>query len=368
VPEWRVVDGIDYGPILTLVEDPALTEIMINGPGEVWVEREGRLHLTSAQFPGEPALLAFIDQIAAYVGRRISVQEPMLDARLPDGSRVNVILPPLSLSGPVVTIRRFARDAITSDDLVDNGSATPGAIDFLTGCVVSRRNILLSGRTGCGKTTLLNILSGWIPATDRIISIEDSAELQLRQPHWIRLETRPADIAGRNEATTRHLLRNALRMRPDRIIVGEVRGGEALDMLQAMTTGHDGSMSTIHANSPREALQRLETLTLMGGVEIPQRAVRDQIASALNLIVHLERTETGARRIARISEIVGREGEMVTMQDVFTLQERPDRNGTKVERLMPTSIRPHSLDAMDRVRDLLPPGLAQVYPERSRTA
>ena len=362
------MSGIDYGPILPLIEDPVLTEIMVNGPDEVWVEREGRLHLTTVQFPGEPALLALIDQIAAYVGRRVSPQEAMLDARLPDGSRVNVILPPLSLSGPVVTIRRFARDAITAADLVAGGSATPGAVDFLCGCVVSRRNILLSGRTGCGKTTLLNILSGWIPSSERIITIEDSAELQLRQPHWIRLETRPGDINGRHEATTRHLLRNALRMRPDRIIVGEVRGGEALDMLQAMTTGHDGSMSTIHANSPREALQRLETLTLMGGVDIPQRAVRDQIASAMNVVVHLERTETGARRIARISELVGREGEMVSMQDVFTLQERSDGNGGRVERLMPTSVRPRALDAMERVRDLLPPGLFQVYPERVRTA
>ena len=368
VAEWPGVSGIEYGPILPLIEDPVLTEIMINGPEEVWVEREGRLHLTTVRFPGEAALVALIDQIAAYVGRRVSPQEAMLDARLPDGSRVNVILPPLSLSGPVVTIRRFARDAISADDLVAGGSATPGAVDFLCGCVVSRRNILLSGRTGCGKTTLLNILSGWIPSSERIITIEDSAELQLRQPHWIRLETRPGDLNGRHEATTRHLLRNALRMRPDRIIIGEVRGGEALDMLQAMTTGHDGSMSTIHANSPREALQRLETLTLMGGVDIPQRAVRDQIAGAINLVVHLERTATGARRIARISELVGREGEIVSMQDVFTLQERADGDGGRVERLMPTSIRPHALDAMERVRDLLPPGLAQVYPERTRTA
>ena len=362
------MSGIDYGPILPLVEDPVLTEIMINGPDEIWVERDGRLHLTSVSFPDEAALLALIDQIAAYVGRRVSVREAMLDARLPDGSRVNVILPPLSLSGPVVTIRRFAHEAITAADLVAGGSATPGAVDFLAGCVVARRNILLSGRTGCGKTTLLNILSGFIPLSERIITIEDSAELQLRQPHWIRLETRPADLMGRHEATSRHLVRNALRMRPDRIIVGEVRGGEALDMLQAMTTGHDGSMSTIHANSPREALQRLETLTLMAGVELPQRAVRDQIAAALNLVVHLERTQTGGRRIAQISEIVGREGEMVSMQDVFTLQDRVDRSGEHVEKLLPTPVRPHALDAMERVRELLPPGLAHVYPERTRTA
>jgi pilus assembly protein CpaF len=356
------VSVIEYGPLVPLMDDPTLTEIMVNGHEEVWVERNGQLELTSVTFPNEAALLAMIDQIAAFVGRRISSTEAMLDARLPDGSRVNVILPPLTLSGPIVTVRRFAKDALTSDDLIKSGTATPGAIDFLHACVVAKRNILISGRTGSGKTTLLNILSGWIPVSERIITIEDSAELQLRQPHWIRLETRPPDMMGRHGAAARDLVRNSLRMRPDRIVVGEVRGGEALDMLQAMNTGHEGSMSTVHANSPRDALQRLETLVLMAGLELPQRAVRDQIGTALQLLVHLERTDVGKRRIAMISEIVGREGDVVTMQDIFTLVERGE-NGHSEERLLPTQVRPKALDSMIAVRHSLPPGLLRVFPD-----
>jgi pilus assembly protein CpaF len=287
----------------------------------------------------------------------------MLDARLPDGSRVNVIMPPLSLSGPVLTIRRFTPGGLSAVDLVDNNTCSQAALDFLHACVVARRNILISGRTGVGKTTLLNVLSRWIPDNQRIITIEDSAELQLSQPHWVRLETRPADMHGRNEVTTRHLLRNSLRMRPDRIVVGECRGGEALDMLQAMNTGHDGSMSTVHANSPRDALYRLETLVLMAGLDLPQRAVRDQIGTALHVLVHLDRTETGQRRIERITEVVGREGEVVTTQDVFTLQGGDSDNGHGVERLMPTRVRPRALDHMIAVRDSLPSGLLRVYPD-----
>jgi len=354
---------IDYGPLVPLLEDPTLTEIMINGPEEIWVERNGQLELTTLKFPGEATLLEMIDQIAAFVGRRVNATEAMLDARLPDGSRVNVVLPPLCLTGPTVTIRRFMRDAMTGEDLMRYNSITQEALDFLNGCVLARRNMLISGRTGCGKTTLLNVLSGWIPANERIITIEDSAELQLRQPHWVRLETRPPDISGRYEATTRDLVRNSLRMRPDRIVVGEVRGGEALDMLQAMATGHEGSLSTVHANSPRDALARIETLVLMSGVEVPQRAVRDQVASALNIVVHLDRTDYGLRRVEKICEIVGREGDIVSMQDIFTMQERSDAQGNRFQRLMPTRVRPKSLDAMVAVRHNLPPGLLRVFPD-----
>ena len=357
------MSAIDFGPLAPLIEDQTLTEIMVNGHREVYVERSGVIEFTDLRFADEADLVTLIEQIAAFVGRRVSSADAMLDARLPDGSRVNVIMPPLSLSGPVITIRRFAQGGIGSDDLVRQNSATQAALDFMHSCVVARRNILVSGRTGCGKTTLLNILSRWIPDRERIITIEDSAELQLIQPHWVRLETRPADVQGRNEASQRHLVRNSLRMRPDRIIVGEVRGGEALDMLQAMNTGHDGSMSTVHANSPRDALYRLETLVLIAGLDLPQRAVRDQIGTAINVLVHLGRTEAGQRRVEQISEIVGREGEVVTMQDIFTLQKRTEPDGTVIERLLPTRVRPRSLDSMVAVKESLPPGLMRVFPD-----
>ena len=353
---------IDFGPIAPLLEDTSLSEIMINGPDEVWVERSGRLELTSIRFAGEATLVGFIEQIAGYVGRRVNSLDAMLDARLPDGSRVNAVLPPLSLSGPVVTIRRFPKDAITDEDLIRMTSATEAVLDFLHACVVARRNIIISGRTGSGKTTMLNILSGWIPVTERIVTVEDSAELQLRQPHWVRLETRPADMMGRYEATTRDLVRNALRMRPDRIVVGEVRGGEALDMLQAMNTGHDGSMSTVHANSSRDALTRLETLIMMAGLDLPQRVVRDQVGNSINVLCHLDRDENGHRHVAQVVEIVGREGEVVTTQDIFTMQQRIE-NGKVTNRLLPTRIRPKSLDAMVAVRHLLPDGVKRVFPD-----
>jgi pilus assembly protein CpaF len=357
------VSALEFGPLAPLLDDPSLTEIMVNGWREIYVERAGGIEPTDLRFTDEQELITLIEQVAAFVGRRVSAQDAMLDARLPDGSRVNVIMPPLSLSGPVLTIRRFTRGGFTADDLISNNTSTVGALDFLQACVVARRNILVSGRTGVGKTTLLNILSRWVPDRERIITIEDSAELQLSQPHWVRLETRPPDMNGRFEATTRHLLRNSLRMRPDRIVVGEVRGGEALDMLQAMNTGHDGSMSTVHANSPRDALYRLETLVLMAGLDLPQRAIRDQIGTAIHVMVHLGRAEGGLRRIERISEVVGREGEVVTTQDVFTLQRTDGENGTGTERLLPTRVRPRSLDHMIAVRDLLPPGLLRVFPD-----
>ncbi len=352
--------AINYGPLGTLMGDPAVTEIMVNGHREIWVERAGQLMRTDACFASEDELLSLIWEIAVFVGRHISREEPMLDARLPDGSRVNAILPPLSLCGPVMTVRRFSGEAVSAEDLVGNGTVSEAALDFLAGCVVSRRTLLITGRTGAGKTTLLNVLSGFIPATERIITIEDAAELKLHKPHWVRLETRPPDRAGAHEVSTRDLVRNSLRMRPDRIVVGECRGGEALDMIQAMTTGHEGSMSTLHANSPRDALQRLETLCLLAGVDIPHRALRDQIGKAVHLVVHLDRESDGHRRVVQISEIVGREGEVVTMQDVFTMQ-GDERGGPA--RLLPTRIRPLSLEAMIPVRHLLPPHLVRLYPD-----
>ncbi len=357
------MSAIQFGPLARLLDDASLTEIMVNGSQEIYVERQGVIEPTDLRFRDEEELVALIEQIAAFVGRRVSAQEAMLDARLPDGSRVNVILPPLSLSGPVLTIRRFLLGGLSASDLLDNNTCTEGALDFLQACVLARRNIIISGRTGVGKTTLLNVLSRWIPANQRIITIEDSAELQLEQPHWVRLETRPADMHGKNEVSTRHLLRNSLRMRPDRIVVGEVRGGEALDMLQAMNTGHDGSMSTVHANSPRDALYRLETLVLMAGLDLPQRAVRDQLGTAVHLLVHLGRTEAGQRRIEKITEVVGREGEVVTTQDVFSLQRPDGDHGTGTERLLPTRVRPRALDHMVAVRDRLPAGLLRVFPD-----
>ena len=353
---------IAYGPLHTILADPSVTEIMVNGHEEIWVEREGTLHRTDLTFESEAALRRLIDDIAHFVGRRVDRHQATLDARLPDGSRVNVILPPLSLSGPVVTVRRFPDDPIQAEQLVERGSAPRQVIDFLHACVVAHRSVLISGRTGSGKTTLLNILSGWIPDGERIISIEDSAELQLRKPHWVRLETRPADADGHHEATQRDLVRNSLRMRPDRILVGEVRGREAFDMLTAMNTGHDGSMSTIHANTPRDALARLETLVLMSGLEIPQRVARDLIASALHVMIHIGRTETGLRRVECVSEVVGREGEVITTQDIFALREM--RSGGAIrEVLAETGVRPRSLDAMVPVRHLLPPGLVRIWPD-----
>jgi pilus assembly protein CpaF len=361
ITEATLASGaFNYGPLAALMGDPAVTEIMVNGHREIWIERAGQLMRTDAVFENEADLMSLIWEIAVYVGRHVSRDEPMLDARLPDGSRVNAILPPLSLCGPVMTVRRFNAEKVGAEDLIASGSISASALDFLAGCVISRRNILISGGTGAGKTTMLNLLSSHIPAGERIITIEDAAELQLHQPHWVRLETRPPDRGGAHEVTTRDLVRNSLRMRPDRIVVGECRGGEALDMLQAMNTGHEGSMSTVHANSPRDALQRLETLCLMAGIELPHRVLRDHIGSALHLVIQLDRDPGGHRRVVQISEIVGREGEVVTMQDVFTMQ-APDGGGP--ERLWPTRVRPRSLDAMVPVRHLLPPRLTRLYPD-----
>ena len=298
-----------------------MTEIMVNGPQRVYVERGGRLELTDQTFMDDASVMAVIERIVAPLGRRIDESQPYVDARLSDGSRVNAIIPPLSLIGPCVTIRKFAKRVLTEEDFVRFGTWTRAMADFLRVCVVLRKNIVVAGGTGSGKTTLLNVLSGFIPHTDRILTIEDAAELRLSQPHVVRLEARPPNIEGKGAVTIRDLVRNALRMRPDRIIVGECRGGETLDMLQAMNTGHDGSLTTVHANSPRDVISRLETMVLMSGVELPSRAIREQIASAVNIIVQEARLADGSRRIVAVSEITGMEGQQIVMQDLFVFRQ-----------------------------------------------
>jgi len=341
-------DLLGYGPIQVLLEDPDITEIMVNGSDPIYVERDGRIFETEIRFSSETHLRRVIDRIVARVGRRIDESSPMVDARLPDGSRVNAVIPPLTLDGPVLTIRRFAQDPFTAPQLAELGTLSEQTVDLLRLCIEGRLNIVISGGTGTGKTTLLNALSAFIPDEQRIITIEDAAELQLHQKHTIRLESRPPNVEGRGEVTIRDLVRNALRMRPDRIIVGESRGGEALDMLQAMNTGHEGSLSTVHANSPRDALARLETMVLMAGIEIPDKAVREQAASALQLIVHLTRLPDGSRRVTQISEVVGMEGNTITLQDIYEFDFRAGRDdeGRYLGTLRPTGIRPQFTDKL----------------------
>jgi pilus assembly protein CpaF len=310
-------DVVGYGPIEEFLEDREITEIMVNNSQKIYIEKFGKIHPTDKTFLDKEHLLRVINKIVSKVGRRVDEASPYVDARLPDGSRVNVIVHPLALNGPVLTIRKFSADPFTIKDLIEMSTCTQKVADFLEACVKGRLNIICSGGTGTGKTTTLNVLSSFIPDDERIITIEDAAELQLHQEHVVRLESRPPNIEGKGEVTIRNLVRNALRMRPDRIIVGEVRGGEALDMLQAMNTGHDGSLSTIHANSSRDVLSRLETMVLMAGLDIPIRAIREQISSAINLIVHMNRLKDGTRRFIRISEVQGMEGDIITLQDLF---------------------------------------------------
>jgi len=332
---------LGYGPLQPLLDDPEVTEIMVNGPYQVYVERHGKIELTGVRFRDEQHLMRIIEKILLPLGKRVDERVPMVDARLPDGSRVNVVIPPVSLNGPCVTIRKFSRDPLTMSDIISLGTLTPEAAQFLQACVQAKLNILITGGTASGKTTLLNILSAFIPNDERIITIEDTAELQLRQDHVVRLEARPPNIEGIGEVTIRDLVRNALRMRPDRIIVGECRGGEALDMLQAMNTGHEGSMTTIHANNPREALSRLETMVLMAGMDLPVRAIREQIAGAIDIIVHMARLRDGTRKVMQISEITGMEGDVITMQDLFVFEhEGFDEMGRIRGRLRPTGLRP----------------------------
>jgi pilus assembly protein CpaF len=350
---------LGLGPLEPFIRDPEVTEIMVNNMSTIYVERGGRIYWTGAKFFNEEQLRRVIEKIVGRVGRRIDEASPYVDARLADGSRVNAIIPPLAIDGPVLTIRKFSADPLTADDLISFGTLSPATAAFLKACVAGRINILVSGGTGAGKTTTLNVLSSFLPEDERIITIEDAAELRLQQPHVVRLEYRPPNIEGKGEVAVRDLVRNALRMRPDRIVVGEVRGGEALDMLQAMNTGHDGSISTVHANSPRDVLSRLETMTMMGGIELTVRAVREQVAAAINLIVHQARLKDGTRRVTQITEVVGMEGEIVTLQDVFLFDYKAgmDELGRFLGQLKPTGLRPQFLDRLEDRGVTVPPNL-----------
>ena len=342
-------DILGYGPLERLLSDDSITEIMVNGPGDIWIERQGRLYETTVRFNDDSHLRRIINKMVAQVGRRVDESSPMVDARLPDGSRVNVIIPPLSLSGPLVTIRKFPKKRLTLDDMINLGTISDEAVGFLRLCVQAELNILISGGTGTGKTTLLNALSAAIPESDRIVTIEDAAELQLHQEHVLRLEGRPKNIEGEGEISIRELVRNSLRMRPDRIIVGEVRGAEALDMLQAMNTGHDGSMSTVHANTPRDALHRIETMVLMAGFDLPVRAIRQQVSSALDLIVHLDRFEDGSRRVSQITEVQRMESDVITLQELFEFKlESIAADRTITGGVRPTGLRPMFLHKFEK--------------------
>ena len=332
-------DVMGLGPLEQFLEDPTVTEVMVNGGENIYVERNGLIERTGVHFMSEEHLRRVIERIVSSVGRRVDESSPMVDARLADGSRVNVIVPPLSLDGSILTIRKFAADPFQVDDLIAMGSLNERVADLMAAAVEGGLNVLVSGGTGTGKTTLLNVLSTFVPFQERIVTIEDAAELQLHQQHVIRLESRPSNAEGNGEVAIRDLVRNALRMRPDRIIVGEVRGAEALDMLQAMNTGHDGSLSTVHANAPRDALSRLETMVLMAGYDLPTRAIREQISSALNLIVQIERFRDGSRRVSHITEVVGMEGEIITLQDIF-------RFDFQSQTLVATGIRPEFVDQL----------------------
>lgn len=346
-----IQEAIGLGPLEYLLERDDITEIMVNGPDQVYVERGGVLYRTDTAFADNNQVLAAIERIVSPLGRRIDESSPMVDARLPDGSRVNAIIPPLSLTGPTVTIRKFSKKPFTAVDLIRFGSVSPDIIRFLAVCVAVRKNILISGGTGSGKTTLLNVLSSFLPNRERIVTIEDAVELQLHQEHLVRLESRPPNVEGKGAVTIRDLVRNALRMRPDRIVVGECRGGEALDMLQAMNTGHDGSLTTIHANSPRDALSRLETLVLMAGFDLPLRAIREQIASAIHIVVQISRERDGSRKIVNVSEITKMEGDVITMQDLFVFRQTGyDAENRMIGVFEPTGGVPTFLEEISRAK------------------
>jgi pilus assembly protein CpaF len=352
-------DVLGYGPIQPLLDDDSVTEIMVNAGAAIYVERNGKLQRTNAHFLSDEHLRRVIERIVSQVGRRIDESSPMVDARLPDGSRVNAIVPPLSVDGPTLTVRKFAKDPYEVGDLISFGTLSPQIAQLLEACVKGRLNILVSGGTGTGKTTLLNAISSFIPSDERIVTVEDAVELQLHQDHVIRLESRPPNIEGRGEVAIRDLVRNSLRMRPDRIIVGETRGGEALDMLQAMNTGHDGSLSTVHANTPRDAIARLETMVLMAGLDLPVRAIREQVASAIDVIVQISRLRDGSRRITHITEVQGMEGQVVTLQDVFTFDYSAglDADGRFLGRQAPTGVRPRFTEQLEHLGITLAPGV-----------
>jgi pilus assembly protein CpaF len=355
--EQIAAEILGFGPLQPLLEDDTITEIMVNGAKNIYIERKGKVHRVPVTFENNDHVMRIIDRIVAPLGRRIDESSPYVDARLPDGSRVNAVIPPISLVGPVLTIRKFSRNPITVEQLIQFASITQEAIQFLKACVEARLNIVISGGTGSGKTTFLNILSAFIPSDERILTIENAAELQLRQEHVVTLESRPPNIEGRGEITIRNLVVNALRMRPERIIVGEIRDEAALDMLQAMNTGHDGSMTTLHSNGPRDTLSRLETMTLMAGMDLPSRAIREQIASAIDLICHQERMRDGTRKITNITEVSGMEGEVITMTDIFVFEQTGVENGQIVGRLRPTGLRPKFMDKIEAAGINLPPSI-----------
>ncbi len=363
--EQIVAEILGLGPLEPLLADETITEIMVNGGKNIYIERGGKIFREPVAFESDDHLMRIIDRIVSPLGRRIDESSPYVDARLTDGSRVNAIIPPISLVGPTLTIRKFAKIPITVDQMVEWGTVTAEAVEFMKACVIGRINMVVSGGTGSGKTTFLNLLSGYIPANERIITIENAAELQLRQEHVVTLESRPPNIEGRGEVTIQNLVVNSLRMRPDRIIVGEIRSEEALDMLQAMNTGHEGSMTTAHSNSPRDTLSRIETMTLMAGMDLPVRAIREQIASALELVVHLERQRDGTRKVTHVTEIQGMEGDVITMTDIFVFEQTGFENGKVIGRLRPTGLRPRFMDKIEQAGIRLPASIFGVG-DRSR--
>ncbi|MFO7322490.1 MAG: CpaF family protein [Chloroflexota bacterium] len=355
--ESIVAEILGYGPLEPLLADESITEIMVNGPKNVFVERKGNLSRANVTFEDDDHVLRILDRIVAPLGRRIDESSPLVDARLPDGSRVNAVIRPISLVGPTITIRKFFKKPLTVEDLIRLGTLTKEIAEFLRACVIAKLNIIVSGGTGSGKTTLLNVLSGFIPNDERIVTIENAAELQLRQEHVVTLESRPANIEGKGEITIQDLVVNSLRMRPDRIVVGECRAGEALDMLQAMNTGHDGSLTTAHSNSPRDTLARLEVMCLMAGMDLPVRAIREQVASAIDLIIHQERMRDGSRKIVKITEVQGMEGDMITLSDIFEFEQTGIEGGKIIGRIRPTGIRPKFIDRIEAAGIYLPPSV-----------